>query len=92
MTALELLGYTPCHHFKKDVMDPGYPYRESKLWQQACALDVERRQNILRSIYAKTGCQAAVDYPTSNFVDDLVEMYPDAKVGAMLSSIFLLVP
>ena len=78
---MQILGYTPCHHFKTNIVDPGFPYRESRLWQQASdETNNAERQKILRQIYSETGCKSAVDYPTSNFIEELVELYPEAKV------------
>lgn len=85
--ALEILGFTPCNHFKNNVVDPGFPWTEARQWQKACDLldDKQARQKIIRSIFegGVTGeaCKAGVDYPTSAFVDDLVELYPNAKVS-----------
>ncbi|KAK3714819.1 hypothetical protein LTR37_007554 [Vermiconidia calcicola] len=78
-TALGILGITPCHHFKT-VMDDGVPYRQSQRWQQACKTkDAKARREVIRQIYSDGGFKSGVDYPTSHFVEDLVELYPDAK-------------
>ena len=62
-TALEILGYSPCHYSKTNVVDKGFPYHESRLWQQACKeQDAEKRRRILHQIYEESGCRAAVDY------------------------------
>jgi hypothetical protein len=80
--AFETLGFGPCHHFKDDIVEEPFPYPNSKLWQQACKTeDRKERQRILRQIYEKGGYNSGTDYPTSLFVEDLVEMYPDAKVS-----------
>lgn len=79
--ALQILGFGPCHHFKSDVVDDPFPYRSGKLWQRACMTsDKSERQRILHQIYESGGYRSVTDYPSSSFVEDLVEMYPDAKV------------
>lgn len=79
--ALETLGFTPCHHFRTMVAGDLFPYRHSRLWSKAAKTeDKDARQEILHYLLTKRKCKAAVDYPTSCFVDDMVEMYPNAKV------------
>ena len=80
MRALEILGLGPVHH-TETIANESYPYRNSRLWQEAC-LTTERRarQKILRKLYEDGGFRSGCDYPTALFVDDLVEMYPGAKV------------
>lgn len=78
--ALETLGFAPCHHFRVMVEDP-LPYREARLWSKAAKTeDKDARQEMLHHLLTKRKYKAAVDYPTSCFVDDMVEMYPNAKV------------
>ncbi|KAF2479813.1 P-loop containing nucleoside triphosphate hydrolase protein [Neohortaea acidophila] len=78
--ALETLGFTPCHHFRSMIAGDWFPYRHSRLWSKAAKTqDKDTRQEILHHLLTERGCKAAVDYPTSCFVDDLVEMYPNAK-------------
>lgn len=61
-------------------MGDKFPYPESKLWQAACkAENKEERQSYLRQIFKDGGYVSTTDYPASLFVEDLVEMYPEAK-------------
>ncbi|KAK3680612.1 hypothetical protein LTR37_021138 [Vermiconidia calcicola] len=77
-TALEMLGYDKCHHFK-NIM--AFPYTEARQWQQFLHTeDAATRRKIIKQIYQDHGCRSAVDYPTSAFIADLVEIYPNAKV------------
>lgn len=83
MEALQLLGYGPCHH-TETIANESYPYRNSKLWQEAClSEDRPRRQKILRQLYDEGGFRSGCDYPTALFVDDLVDVYPEAKVHTL---------
>jgi hypothetical protein len=78
-TALKMLGYDKCHHFRTMI---SFPYTEARQWQQALhTKDTAARRKLLKQIYQNHGCRSAVDYPTAAFVEDLVEMYPDAKVN-----------
>ena len=80
LTALEMLGFGPCYHYKSVVLD-GFPYRDSRLWRQACkTANGEVRRETVKQIYGRGGYKSAVDYPTSLFVEDLVRLYPNAKV------------
>lgn len=79
---LRALGFGPCSFFKGDLVDEPFPYANSKLWQQACNTeDRKERQRILYKFYEIRGYKSGTDYPTSLFIDDLLEMYPDAKVS-----------
>lgn len=80
MRALEMLGFSPCHH-TETVAAESYPYPSSRLWQQACVTEEqEARRKILRKLYEAGGFRSGCDYPTALFVNDLVHMYPNAKV------------
>jgi hypothetical protein len=48
----------------------------SKAWNSA---EKAERQAVIRGILAEY--RAAVDFPVSIMIDDMVEMYPDAKVS-----------
>lgn len=85
-TALEILGFGPCHH-TETIMEESYPYIKSQQWQRACRTeDREVRMKTLRSLYEGGGFRSGCDYPTALFVDDLVDMYPEAKVSIIYSS------
>jgi hypothetical protein len=79
--ALQILGYTPCHHMVSDVLGDvnGRGKRWSKAWNTT---DKTERQAIIREILADY--QAAVDCPVSLLVDDVIEVCPDAKVSELL--------
>jgi hypothetical protein len=75
-------GWVSCHHFKPDVVDEPFPYFNGMLWQRACKIeDRQERQRILRQIYPSGGYKSATDYSTAWFVEDLVEMHPNANVS-----------
>ena len=79
--ALETLGFAPCHHFRTMVADDSFPHRDMRLWSKAAKTeDKDTRQDILHYLLTKREFKAAVDYPTACFIDDMVEMYPNAKV------------
>lgn len=40
---------------------------------------------ILRDLYDGGGFKSGCDYPTALFVDDLVDMFPEAKVSSICS-------
>ena len=83
--ALEVLGFEPCHH-TETVASEGYPYPSSRLWQKACVTeDREVRRKILRELYDGGGFRSGCDYPTALFVDELIDLCPEAKVGTTLS-------
>jgi len=69
------LGFAPCMHMAYVA-----PHTEMlKLCYNALLeTDKTKRQKILHKIF--DGYQATADFPGMAFVDDLMEMYPDAKV------------
>ncbi|KAI0158139.1 hypothetical protein GGR57DRAFT_36299 [Xylariaceae sp. FL1272] len=78
--ALITLGFGPCSHFRGAFVEDGFPWRTSKLWQRACyILDPKERQKLIHHIFVTKGWRSCTDYPSSLFVEDLVELYPDAK-------------
>jgi len=74
--ALQILGYDPCHHMVSDVLADvygrGYPWMDA--WGEP---DKDKRHARIRDLLK--GYQAVVDFPASLMVDDLLEVYPDAK-------------
>ena len=85
-----------------DVLADTFPYRRGRRWQQVFELlpdsdsdkdaRKEERQALMRSIFAEGGYKATVDFPGSMFAEDLVEMYPDAKVLLTCLSVSLCLP
>ena len=69
-TALEQLGYAPCHH-----MQSCFEGRQQTRWflQAAQGDSVDWRQVF-------NGYEAAVDWPAAAYYQDLLEAFPDAKV------------
>jgi hypothetical protein len=64
---------------QNDVLSDTFPYRSGRRWVTVWDTeDKTERQALIRQIL--TGYKATVDFPPSMFVDDLVEMYPKAKV------------
>jgi hypothetical protein len=68
-TALEQLGFGPCHHMTEVVGNPA----QAPLWNAAA----EGRPD-WDAIYA--GYRATVDWPGAAFYAELAQVYPDAKV------------
>lgn len=69
------LGFGPCMHFAYIAADVS----QLKLVHAALMEDdKDKRQAILHQIF--DGYLATADFPGMAFLDDLIEMYPDAKV------------
>jgi len=69
-TALEMLGFGPCHHMIEVIANPG----QAAFWNRAAsgeAVDWEE-------VYGHY--DATVDWPGCHFYAQLAERYPDAKV------------
>jgi hypothetical protein len=77
--ALKILGYSPCHHMVSDVLGDvsGRAQRWKKAWNTT---DKQQRHAIIRDILADY--RAVVDFPASIMIDDMHEIYPNAKVSA----------
>lgn len=67
-TALDQLGFGPCHHMEKVLQDGA---RQVPLWQQALAGAPD-----WSAIYQ--GFSSAVDWPTAAFYRELFQQYPSA--------------
>jgi hypothetical protein len=76
--ALKILGYSPCHHMVSDVLGDvsGRAQRWKKAWNTS---GKQQRQGIIRDILAEY--RAVVDFPASIMIDDMHEIYPNAKVS-----------
>jgi hypothetical protein len=76
--ALKIFGYSPCHHMVSDVLGDvsGRAQRWKKAWNTT---DKQQRHAIIRGILADY--RAVVDFPASIMIDDMREIYPNAKVG-----------
>ncbi|KAI1842733.1 hypothetical protein JX265_005060 [Neoarthrinium moseri] len=73
--ALEILGFGPCHH----LLEP--TFQISRLHRSAAALeekDPQRRAKAFKDLYA--GYKVALDLPGTACVDELSQIYPEAKV------------
>lgn len=68
-TALERLGFGPCHHMSEVIDDP----RQISLWAEA-----EGGRPDFESIFA--GFRSAVDFPVAAFWPDVLAATPGAKV------------
>lgn len=73
--AFEKLGYAPCMHF--DQVSPSAP-RMHLVHKALSEPDRRKRQEVLFKIFE--GYRSTADVPGAWFVQDLLEMYPDAKV------------
>lgn len=76
-TALESshIGYFPCMHMEHVVTDAS---RLDIVYQAMHEDNKERRQKLLHKIF--DGYQATTDFPGFWFIDDLMDMYPDAAI------------
>ncbi|KAK8010513.1 hypothetical protein PG990_009478 [Apiospora arundinis] len=73
--ALEQLGFGPCHH----LLEP--PFQITRLRRSAAAVqttDPHQRAKAFRKLYS--GYKVALDLPGTACVDELVHIYPQAKV------------
>lgn len=78
--ALEELGYGPCHH----LLEPACQI--SRLRQSAAILGNKPgdiRQAALRRLLE--GYEVSLDVPGSACVDDILALYPEAKVKIVFS-------
>lgn len=77
--ALEQLGFGPCHH----LLEP--PFQITRLRRSAAAVqttDPHQRAKAFRELYS--GYKVALDLPGTACVDELVHIYPQAKVRDQL--------
>jgi len=73
---LEILGVGPCFH----LGDPPAPINRVKESAKALGIkDKEARKAALKQLY--DGFEAIFEPPASVYVDDLLEIYPEAKVS-----------
>jgi hypothetical protein len=68
-TALNMLGYGPCHHMVEVFMHP----ESMALWVRA-----SKGEDVWDEIFK--GYQSAVDYPTAGYWREIAAKYPNAKV------------
>lgn len=74
--ALETLGYAPCIHMAH--VQPSVK-RQCLVTEAFREMDdVDRRRQILSELFS--GFAATADYPSIVFVDDLMDMFPDAPI------------
>lgn len=66
---LEMLGLAPCYHMVNVLAD----LNEATRWRQAVDGEISPKEIL-------DGFPATVDWPGSYFTEDLIEIYPDAKV------------
>jgi hypothetical protein len=73
--ALESLGYFPCMH-----MAHVSPHGDRQVLCEKAMFekDTQKRRKILHQIF--DGYQATSDFPGFYFIDDLMDMYPDAQI------------
>ncbi|KAF2490124.1 hypothetical protein BU16DRAFT_575558 [Lophium mytilinum] len=85
-TGLQILGYDPCYHTITHLLPNAST--QGPMWLKAMnTRDKAVRQKILAEIVS--GYSAIVDGPGCFFVEDWVEMYPDAKVEDIASDFIL---
>ncbi|KAG5985070.1 hypothetical protein E4U54_006065 [Claviceps lovelessii] len=69
------LGYTPCMHMAHVAP---HPERCELVLEAIHETDTQRRHKILHRLF--DGYEATTDFPGFWFIDDLMDMYPDAPV------------
>ncbi|KAH8904171.1 hypothetical protein BR93DRAFT_930780 [Coniochaeta sp. PMI_546] len=73
--AFETLGYTPCLHMAHIIPHPTV----SRLLLRAMReKDPAERQKMVRQLHA--GYAAVTDFPVVFFIEDLMDLYPEAKI------------
>jgi hypothetical protein len=73
--ALEHIGLAPCMHFAHIAPNTE---RSDLVLAALREHNTARRHKLLYKLFA--GFQATTDWPASVFMDDLMDMYPDAKI------------
>ncbi len=73
-SALESLGYDPCHHMMEVMQNPG----SEKSWKQAG--DAKARGDAYDWASLVDGYRALVDWPGCHFWRELSQVFPDAPV------------
>ena len=73
---MQRLGYTPCFHSLTDIAQ-GVRFPPA-LFRKIYSTPAPERYSLLRQIYDRYS--AACDVPTCLFIEDLVQIYPDAKI------------
>lgn len=68
--ALEQLGFSPCYHMDVVMENPSH----TQIWCEAAA-----NQAVNWNLFFQ-GYQATVDWPSTAFYQELMSIYPDAKV------------
>ncbi|OAQ73631.1 TPR repeat containing protein [Pochonia chlamydosporia 170] len=69
------LGYAPCMHMAHVLP---HPERSQLILEAIQEKDTTRRRRILHKIF--DGYEATTDFPGCWFIDDLMDMYPDAAI------------
>ena len=70
-TALEELGFGPCHHMTEIIKDM---WRQGRIWNRVVAGNERDWDHVF------AGYRATVDWPSCNYYAELAEAYPQAKV------------
>ncbi|WP_327063533.1 sulfotransferase family protein [Kitasatospora purpeofusca] len=73
-SALQILGYGPCYHWKTLIAEP----QRTAHWYQVLSDTAAGGAVGWDTVYA--GFRAAVDWPTAAFWRELADFYPEAKV------------
>ncbi|CAG5102623.1 Oidioi.mRNA.OKI2018_I69.chr1.g388.t1.cds [Oikopleura dioica] len=75
-TALDDLGFGPTYHMFENIKN-----NDSNFWTKVgLEKDPKRRQQFLKKFFDESTYQSTVDFPGNVFFQDLMEIYPDAKV------------
>jgi hypothetical protein len=76
--ALEMLGFGPCHHLLVPLFDSVWSTRVKESATAMATRDAALRHFYLRKRFQ--GYEAVLDLPGSACIDDLIQMYPNAKL------------
>lgn len=71
----EHIGLNPCMHMAHVIP---HPDRSDILLEAMKETNTARRHKLLHQLF--DGFQATADFPGCGFIDDLMDMYPDAKI------------
>jgi len=69
-TALELLGFSPCHHMYEVILHP----QQADFWERAARGEPIDWEDVFANY------RASCDWPSCSFYKELAERYPSAKV------------
>jgi hypothetical protein len=86
---MEILGYEKTHHLMPDFGRRSIQLSKLRLGARIVkAKDQAVRHALIRALYQDV--DVILDVPGNIIVDDLVQVYPDAKVGSVMAHLTML--